>query len=207
MKEIRTIISENLTNLRKDKKLTQLELAEKFNYSDKAVSKWENGDTLPDVETLQQLCDFYGVTLDYLVHEGNKEEKAKYVKNNEEHNNNIAIAALIVCAIWILVTSVYVYTTIAFDKTAQFYSYWPVFVLGAPISCLSFVITNRIYFKSRTINFVNMSVVVWGGLASFYTMASFTNVSNYGALWPIFLVGVPLQIALVIWFVMRKKVK
>ena len=85
MKEIREIVSENLTELRKEKKLTQLELAEKINYSDKAVSKWENGDTLPDIETLQKLCDFYGVTLDYLTHEGSRKDKKEPGSPVREH--------------------------------------------------------------------------------------------------------------------------
>ena len=64
MKDLRKIIGDNLTELRKRRGLTQLELAEKFNYTDRAVSKWENGDTLPDVEVLYQLCEYYGVTMD-----------------------------------------------------------------------------------------------------------------------------------------------
>ena len=67
MDDLKIIIGKNLSSLRKARKLTQLELAEKLNYSDKAVSKWEKGATTPDIETLKQLCDFYGVTLDYLV--------------------------------------------------------------------------------------------------------------------------------------------
>ena len=67
MDDLKIIIGKNLSSLRKARKLTQLELAEKLNYSDKAVSKWEQGATTPDIETLKQLCDFYGVTLDYLV--------------------------------------------------------------------------------------------------------------------------------------------
>ena len=79
MENIREIIGENLASLRKEAKLTQLELAEKFNYSDKAVSKWEKGDTIPDIETLYNLCQFYGVTIDYLTHQGSLNDKKEYV--------------------------------------------------------------------------------------------------------------------------------
>ena len=58
MDDLRNVIGKNLSELRKRKGLTQLELAEKFNYTDRAVSKWENGDTLPDVEVLFNLCEF-----------------------------------------------------------------------------------------------------------------------------------------------------
>ena len=89
MEDLRKIIGNNLSELRKKRGLTQLELAEKFNYTDRAVSKWENGDTLPDVEILYNLCEFYGVTLDYLTHEDNN----FYVKRNNELQlwNKIAI--------------------------------------------------------------------------------------------------------------------
>ena len=57
---------------RKERKLTQSDLAEKLNISDRTISKWENGDNLPDLETLNELCKFYGVTLDYLTPINNK---------------------------------------------------------------------------------------------------------------------------------------
>ena len=53
MEDIKDIVAVNLTNLRKANKITQLELAEKLNYSDKAISKWERGESLPDVVTLK----------------------------------------------------------------------------------------------------------------------------------------------------------
>ena len=71
---LKLIIAQNLVELRKNKGLTQIQLAEKFGYSDKAVSKWEHGEAVPDIETLAKLVDYYGVTLDYLTHEGTAEE-------------------------------------------------------------------------------------------------------------------------------------
>ena len=68
-KDINAIIGKNLLKLRKNKKLTQMELAEKFNYSDKAVCRWECGDTLPDINVLSALCAFYGITLNDLTDE------------------------------------------------------------------------------------------------------------------------------------------
>ena len=108
MEELRTIIGENLANLRKEKSLTQLELADYFNYSDKAISKWEKGDTLPDVETLYKLCDFYGVTLDYLTHKGNRKDKSQYLKIDEKRNfrNDVISTAMILTMLWMILTIV-----------------------------------------------------------------------------------------------------
>ena len=48
MNNIKSIIAQNITDLRRAKGLTQLELAEQLNYSDKAVSKWERAESMPD---------------------------------------------------------------------------------------------------------------------------------------------------------------
>ena len=50
--ELKKIVTENLIYYRKINKLTQLQLAEKLNYSDKAISKWERGESLPDLYIL-----------------------------------------------------------------------------------------------------------------------------------------------------------
>jgi len=67
MENIKEIIAKNLVELRKANKLTQGALAEKLNYSDKAVSRWEHAETLPDIETLCRICDIYGVNFEYLL--------------------------------------------------------------------------------------------------------------------------------------------
>ena len=69
LEEIKSNFSENLIKLRKSKSLTQLQLAEKLNYSDKAISKWEVGAVLPDVETLTHIADFFGLTVNDLIWE------------------------------------------------------------------------------------------------------------------------------------------
>ena len=56
MENIKETIAKNLVELRKSHKLTQSALAEKLNYSDKAISRWEHAETLPDIETLCKVC-------------------------------------------------------------------------------------------------------------------------------------------------------
>ena len=64
---IKDIIAANLVELRKSKKMTQSEVAEKLNYSDKAISRWEHADSLPDIETLCKVCEIYVVKFEYLL--------------------------------------------------------------------------------------------------------------------------------------------
>lgn len=66
---MKQIISLNLSELRRERGMTQLELAEKLNYSDKAVSKWERGESIPDILVLKSIADLFGVTVDYLISE------------------------------------------------------------------------------------------------------------------------------------------
>lgn len=71
---VKVIVAKNLTELRKSRGLTQSELAEKLKYSDKTVSKWETGDSLPDISVLAELAALYGISLDDLVHENAAEK-------------------------------------------------------------------------------------------------------------------------------------
>lgn len=65
--ELGRILAENITYYRKKLNLTQLELAEKLNYSDKSVSKWERAEGIPDVFVLKELSVFFGVSIDTLL--------------------------------------------------------------------------------------------------------------------------------------------
>ena len=67
MQELKLIIAKNIQKLRQEKGMTQLELAEKLNYSDKSISKWERGESIPDIVVLKAVADLFEVTLDYLV--------------------------------------------------------------------------------------------------------------------------------------------
>ena len=65
--ELKLVIAKNIAALRTAGGMTQIELAEKLNYSDKAVSKWERGESVPDVLTLMHLADQFGITVNDLV--------------------------------------------------------------------------------------------------------------------------------------------
>ena len=75
MKDIRRIVAANIAALRKNAGYTQAALAEKLQYSDKAVSKWESGASLPDAGVLMSIASLFGVTVDYLLQEEHAEEK------------------------------------------------------------------------------------------------------------------------------------
>ena len=59
MKDLKLVIAKNIAKLRVDSNMTQNELAQKLNYSDKAVSKWERGESLPDISVLVQIAEIF----------------------------------------------------------------------------------------------------------------------------------------------------
>ena len=196
MDDLRKLIGKNLTELRKRKGLTQLKLAEMFNYTDRAVSKWESGETLPDIEVLYNLCEFYGVTLDYLTHEDNE----KYIKKNTDELqrwNKITISVLVTSIVWMLATIIFVYTIISKKYTPV----WQVFVWAIPVSCIVMAIFDKMYFHNRLMYFAVWSLFTWTALAAIYVSYLSINV------WPIFLLGIPAQFTLLVWLNIRKNKK
>ena len=194
MEDLRQIIGKNLSELRKRHGLTQLELAEKFNYTDRAISKWENGDTLPDVEVLYNLCEFYGVTIDYLTHEDN----AKFIKQVDPLNtwNKIAITALVSSVVWMLATVIFVFSILRGERIL-----WQSFIWALPLNSIVLVVFNRTYFHKRLLTFIAWSVFIWSSLTCAYL-----SILDF-SLWPIFLLGVPTQATMIIWLNLRRPEK
>ena len=89
----RDIISKNITCLRKKNKMTQGELADKLFYSNKAVSKWERGESLPDAEMLQKIADLFNVPIEYLFqdHDYTKEISGNIDKEIKKKATRIKI--------------------------------------------------------------------------------------------------------------------
>ena len=109
MKDFKEILVENLINLRKSNKLTQLELSEKIGYSDKAISKWERGESLPDLYTLALLADLYGITIGDLTTKHEKPIKATKKNSNKIHTIITWLAFLLV---WLVATISYLFPLI-----------------------------------------------------------------------------------------------
>ena len=203
MDDLKIIVGKNLSALRKKRKLTQLELAEKMNYSDKAVSKWEQGATMPDLETLKQLCDFYGVTLDYLTDPENIENPHVDVsKQKVLLVNHIIITCLLGMVIWMAATLTFVYPLLFLHKTT---SYWPVFVWAVPLSAFVMLFCNRLYFKrEKVVTLIGVSILIWSTLSGVFLHFMFFTDQGTN-LWLCFLLGIPLQAMIALWFAIRKK--
>ena len=190
MENLKKTIGENLALLRKAKGLTQAELGEIFSYTDRAVSKWENGDTLPDIDTLYALCEYYGVTLDYLTKEDNKDKIV--VDQKRVTTNHILVTILMSSIIWMIATIIFVYTMLYYPNTLP---YWLVFVWAVPANAILLAVMNRMYFRIHFLYYICYSVIVWSLLAGVFLQILVFGGENANT-WPIFLLGIPLQISL-----------
>ena len=194
MESLRKIIGSNLAELRKERKITQLELAEMFGYTDKAISKREKGDTLPDVETLYQLASFYGVTIDYLTNDIPLEEKEIITNPTKQTNikaNRISIVLLSISLVWMLATICFVWIMV-FNSV----NYYQVFIYAISLTAIVLILFNKTWGK-RKYNFYIYTLFLWSLISSIYV-----GFLQYN-LWPPCLLGVPSQILIFLWSRMK----
>ena len=184
MDKLNFIIAKNLSELRKRNRLTQAELAEKLNYSDKAVSKWEKGESLPGVEVLYKLSKLYGVSLDYIV----GEESAKPSPVPTERKKHNIITLLSVVAVWLLVTVIYIFCEIFADIKP-----WIAFCWAVPATFIVALVFDVIWHRNRLF-FLIVSLLMWSRLLCFCL-----QLLNYN-IWIILGIGVPLQAAALLWW-------
>ncbi len=191
--ELKNIIAQNITELRKREKLTQAEFAERLNYTDKAISKWERGESIPSIEVLKQIADMFGVKVDFLLQVGSFEEKQDLVNPKESTSNKITITALATTVVWFIATLIYVYVQINLNQ-----NFWVIFVWAIPVSCIVLGIFNYKWGKRKYFLITN-SLFIWTFLTGF-----FLTFLRY-RIWLIFIVGIPVQILIVLWNGLKPK--
>lgn len=195
MDDLKSIIAANISQLRRDKGITQLELAERLNYSDKAVSKWERGESYPDVATLKEIAEMFSVTVDYLLQAEHPQEKtARREYTKKQKRNRVLITAISCVLVWLIATFVFVNIDLL---TTDMHAHWLAFIYAVPATAIVLLIFNSIWGRPRW-NFVIISVLMW----SFLLAVCLTMLS--ANLWLLFLVGIPGQIIIVLWAGIRK---
>ena len=199
-------IGANIASYRKRMRLTQVHLAQKLNYSDKAVSKWERGESVPDVQTLVQLADLFDVTVNDLLVDPNelpentgKMEQVmgraveKTLKRKADKRIILMLSSLLVWSIALLLFVIF--SSLGVEKS------WLAFIYAIPADAIM-MLSLRSAWKDFRWNQILISVIVWGCLLSFFmTMLMFLQVN----LWRIFLLGIPGQIAVFLWFRLYRK--
>ena len=201
-------IGDNIASYRKRLGLTQAGLAEKLNYSDQAVSKWERAESVPDVLTLAALAEVLGVTVNDLLVDPNElpEETGavqqamgrvveKTLKRKADKRIILSLSSILV---WFVALLVYVVLS-----SLDISNSWLAFFYAVPANAIVLLSLRSAWHDFRW-NQMLISLIVWGSLLSIY-MIVFT-VYHYH-FWKIFLLGIPGQIAIFLWFRMFRPTK
>lgn len=164
MEDIKNNVAKKITELRTLNNMTQLELAEKLNYSDKTISKWERAESSPDIAVLVEIADLFGVTLDYLVRSKNVEEAVSEYKKKEVTFNRRAVSYIAEGGGWIVALFAFIITTLI---TNHMTFQWLYFVYALPVVLIIKLVFNSIWFNSRR-NYLIISALLWAILATIH---------------------------------------
>ncbi len=186
--EIRQNIAVNISAMRNAAGLTQAQFAERLNYTDKAISKWERGESVPDIAVLWQIADMFGVTVDWLISDHGESEStpdAEAVRAGQR--NRLLISLLSSVGVWFIATIVFiVMQSLGADHV------WMPFMWAVPATCIDLLVFNAIWGKYK-LNFLFISLIIWTIIG-----ATYITIANW-SLWYIFLFGAPLQVATIFW--------
>lgn len=193
---LKSTIAKNLIYYRKKNGLTQQELAEKLNYSDKSISKWERGEGVPDIYILKQIADLCGVTVNDLIEE-NDNKVIKRIIRHSKNKNHILICLESIGLVWLVATITYAILKIILGDV-RIISY--TFLYAIPASMLILYIFNRLWFKKIFISIISISLLSWTALFAFYwTIKDFFQ--NYEVF---FFIGIPFQVLIIFWYLMDR---
>ena len=178
------IVAKNIAKYRKFNNLTQLSLAEKLNYSDKAVAKWESGESLPDAFVLYQIANIFGITLNDLISD------RKRVKLPSTKIKSIVVPTLANCIVWLVALVAFITFSAIFETNVR---NWLAFVVAIPPTFIIFLIFACIY-KNTLMQFISISGIIWSTITCVYlfTLGVF-KIANY-----LYFIGIPIQIAFII---------
>lgn len=196
--DLKTVVAANITKLRRIAGITQAELAEKLNYTDKAISKWERGESLPDIVTLKQVADLFGVTVDYLISESHEEKTAEPKnKSRRRIRNRGLITGMSILLVWLIATFAFVNIDILIETEKY---HWLAFVYAVPVSMIVWLVLNSVWFDQKR-NYLIVSFLMWTVLASMYLTALALGKN----IWLIFIIGIPAQAIIFLWSFLKIK--
>ena len=205
--DLKSIITQNLVKYRKANKLTQLELAEKLQYSDKNISKWERGDALPDLVVLKQIADIYGISVSDLMTEG-EVTKSEQQKNDTQpqqptikqkprffNKQQTLICSLSIGVVWLVATIIFVLLNIFVESSI--WPFWHLFILALPVSFVVMLVFSSLWCRNL-LNAIVVSFLIWTVALAFNICVPIQDT------WLIYLLAIPLQILDILWFSLKK---
>lgn len=190
MKSAKEIVTENLIKLRKQANLTQIELSRKISYSDKAISRWEKGEVVPNIEILEELSRIYDVPISYFFTEHNLEEAKKF--NDRQKNLYAATLLSLVLIVWTI--SIIVFLIL---RKYGYRKDYMSFIWAVPATIFVAWRALKVWFKDKF--FLIMSSLTFWSIV----VASYIQLFEYN-LWYIFFINIPIQITIILNAVLKK---
>ena len=209
--KLKDLIGKNIASYRKLAGLTQAGLAEKLNYSDKAVSKWERGESIPDVITLAQLAELFEITVNELVADpdvlpgdnpGNLEKAMTQVSEKalkRKANKNIILGLSSILVWFVALLSFVILSSFPMLEKYSFLMFFYAIPANAIVA-----LSLRSAWRDFRWNKALISAIVWGALISLHvSLLVFLDFN----MWKLYLLGIPGQIAVFLWFRMYRPMK
>ncbi len=190
--DYKKIVAKNLVYYRKANGITQFELAEKLNYSDKNISKWERGESYPDIITLKAIADLYGININDFF----REKQNRY--RLRRFRRRFITILLSIAAVWLVATAIYV--PLMIFSNGEYEASWLTFVWASVPTFLVTYIFSIVY-KERFAVLISDSLLIWAALASIYATTYIFAYNDY--LYLIFIIGVPLEVIAILQYFMH----
>ena len=198
MDELKLVVASNLIMLRQQAGLTQAELGEKLNYSDKTVSKWERADSIPDAYVLTCLAKIYGITVDDILSptdswEEREQKKKEEEKTRERHFSATVVTLVAIAGIWTMAVMMFVIFWLAMGKASWL---WLIFASAVPVSLIALLVFNSIWNHGKG----NMYLVMFLEASAIALVYLFLLPYNP---WQLFLILVPAEFLTFLCFRIR----
>ncbi len=199
MDALKQTIAKNLVQLRTQAKLTQAQLAEKLNYSDKAVSKWERGEAIPDLRVLIQLARLYEITVDDIVNTASVENIVKPRMNVGK--KRLLITLLSAGLVWFIATAVF--TIVYCVPATENYAFLS-FVVAAFVCSVVLTVFSALW-GNRFTTAITCSLIIW-------TLAVMLHIflitfKPFDKIEFLYLVAAVFEILVILWFILRRFIK
>ena len=193
MDELKASFAANLIRLRSAAGMTQAALGEALHYSDKAISKWERAESVPDVFVLTELGRLFGVTVDQLLSPAAHWTPQPTLRTEKETYSRLFVLLSSIAAIWTLCMVEFVVVWIVVGAIQ-----WIVFVAAVPLSLIALLVFNTIWFRGRGNMFIVMALVLSLVLLIYLLLLKYN-------IWQVFLILVPAELLVFLAFQVRKQ--
>ncbi|MBR5059476.1 MAG: helix-turn-helix transcriptional regulator [Clostridia bacterium] len=201
MNDVKSTVSKNIAELRIACGMTQAELGAVLNYSDKAVSKWERGESIPDVTVLAEICRIFEVSLDDMIKgpvsslsaEKAEEEAVRAAREaGTRLKKHVVITLMSICLVWLIAVLGYILWKGVAEPAENA---WIVFIYAVTVSAIVLLVFAGVWFSRKTV-FPAVTLLMWSLLASvFFSLLVFGGIN----FWLLFLIGIPGQIIILLW--------